>query len=225
MTTTERASATLTAAFFAPDARSRQGSRRNRRRHRARTCAGSGAAARPRGSRPRRPRRGLERVAPRGVGLDARARAREDAVAVLAGRVVLAGIAADHPGAHHSTPGAPRRCCWTAASACACRGRSRGRCGQGGRQAATLSSGSADVGLRTAALLAELKLPATLAPAVVAYAMQDVIDFAEPAFFDDWPAFQRDGARSAARADDGLRLGHCRRRRAHSASRPPQSRH
>jgi hypothetical protein len=54
-----------------------------------------------------------------------------------------------------------------------------------------LSSASADVGLRTAALLAELKLPATLAPAVVAYATQDVIDFAKPAFYDDWAAFQR----------------------------------
>jgi hypothetical protein len=54
-----------------------------------------------------------------------------------------------------------------------------------------LASGSADVGLRSAMLLSELKLPATLAPAVVAYAVQDVIDFARPAFFDDWTAFQR----------------------------------
>jgi hypothetical protein len=54
-----------------------------------------------------------------------------------------------------------------------------------------LATRGADVGLRVAEALAELKLSAALAPAVVAYAMQDVIDFARPAFFDDWSAFQK----------------------------------
>jgi hypothetical protein len=61
-----------------------------------------------------------------------------------------------------------------------------------GRAAAGyLATRGSDVGLRVAEVLAELKLSAALAPAVVAYAMQDVIDFARPGYFDDWPAFQR----------------------------------
>ena len=54
-----------------------------------------------------------------------------------------------------------------------------------------LASVAADVGLRVALALADLKLPAAVAPAVMAYAVQDVIDAAQPAYFDDWPAFQR----------------------------------
>lgn len=54
-----------------------------------------------------------------------------------------------------------------------------------------LATRGADVTLRVAELLSELKLPAALAPAVVAYTMQDVVDLAQPAFFDDWPAFER----------------------------------
>ncbi|HZB25879.1 MAG TPA: hypothetical protein VE379_07095, partial [Vicinamibacterales bacterium] len=54
-----------------------------------------------------------------------------------------------------------------------------------------LASLGADVGLRVALGLADLKLPAAVAPAVMAYAVQDVIDAAQPAYFDDWPAFQR----------------------------------
>lgn len=54
-----------------------------------------------------------------------------------------------------------------------------------------LATRGADVALRVAEVLAELRLSAALAPAVVSYAMQDVIDFAQPAFFDDWPAFER----------------------------------
>ena len=45
--------------------------------------------------------------------------------------------------------------------------------------------------MRVAEVLAELGLPGALAPAIVAYAMQDVVDLAQPAFFDDWGAFQR----------------------------------
>jgi hypothetical protein len=61
-----------------------------------------------------------------------------------------------------------------------------------GRAAAGhLATRGADVALRVAEVLAELKLPAALAPAIVAYAMQDAIDRAQPAFFDDWPAFER----------------------------------
>ena len=62
----------------------------------------------------------------------------------------------------------------------------------GGRPSAGhLASLAADVGLRVALALADLKLPAAVAPAVMAYAVQDVIDAAQLAYFDDWPAFQR----------------------------------
>ena len=54
-----------------------------------------------------------------------------------------------------------------------------------------LATRGADVAMRVAEVLAELGLPGALAPAIVAYAMQDVVDLAQPAFFDDWGAFQR----------------------------------
>jgi hypothetical protein len=54
-----------------------------------------------------------------------------------------------------------------------------------------LMTRGADVTLRVAEFLAELKLPASLAPGILAYAMQDVLDEAQPAFFDDWPTFER----------------------------------
>ena len=54
-----------------------------------------------------------------------------------------------------------------------------------------LATREADVPLRVAELLTELNVPAALAPSVLAYAMQDAIDRARPAFFDDWFAFQR----------------------------------
>lgn len=54
-----------------------------------------------------------------------------------------------------------------------------------------LATRGADVPLRVAEFLAEFKLPATLAPGVLAHAMQDVLDEARPAFLDDWPTFER----------------------------------
>jgi len=45
--------------------------------------------------------------------------------------------------------------------------------------------------LRVAEALAQFHLPAVLAPAVAGYAMQDVIDRAQPAYPDEWPAFSR----------------------------------
>jgi hypothetical protein len=54
-----------------------------------------------------------------------------------------------------------------------------------------LASMGADVTLRVAEVLAERRLPAALVPAVLAFAMQDVLDSALPAYFDDWPAFCR----------------------------------
>jgi hypothetical protein len=54
-----------------------------------------------------------------------------------------------------------------------------------------LATRGADVSLRVAEFLVQLKLPAALAPGVLAYAMQDVLDNARPAFFDDWPTFER----------------------------------
>jgi hypothetical protein len=40
-------------------------------------------------------------------------------------------------------------------------------------------------------VLAELRLPAVLAAGTVAYAMQDVVDRAQPAYFGDWMAVNR----------------------------------
>ncbi|MCA1651725.1 MAG: hypothetical protein LC753_16130, partial [Acidobacteria bacterium] len=54
-----------------------------------------------------------------------------------------------------------------------------------------LATRGADVALQVADLLASLHLPASLAPGVVAYAMQDVSDRAQPAHFDDWDDFSR----------------------------------
>jgi hypothetical protein len=54
-----------------------------------------------------------------------------------------------------------------------------------------LPSRGADVMLRIADALATLQLPATLAPAIASYAMQDVIDGAQPAYPDEWRAFSR----------------------------------
>jgi hypothetical protein len=63
---------------------------------------------------------------------------------------------------------------------------------RGGRTATgQLATRGVDVGLRIAEFLAELELPSALAPGLLAYAMQDVLDHAQPAFFDDWPAFER----------------------------------
>ncbi len=66
-----------------------------------------------------------------------------------------------------------------------------------------LATLGADVPLLVAEALASRRLPAALAPAVVAYAMQDVLDQALPAYFDDWPAIPR-AARAIApeRMDD-----------------------
>jgi hypothetical protein len=61
----------------------------------------------------------------------------------------------------------------------------------GRTSAGHLATRGADVALRVAEFLAEIKLPTVLAPGVLAYAMQDVLDEAHPAFFDDWPAVQR----------------------------------
>ena len=49
-----------------------------------------------------------------------------------------------------------------------------------------LATQFSDLMLRTADVLARRKLPALLARDVAAYAMQDVIDRARPAYFDDW---------------------------------------
>ena len=63
---------------------------------------------------------------------------------------------------------------------------------RGGRTATgQLATRGVDVGLRIAEFLAQLELPTALAPSLLAYAMQDVLDHAQPAFFDDWPAFER----------------------------------
>jgi hypothetical protein len=52
----------------------------------------------------------------------------------------------------------------------------------------------AEVALRVAEALAEVKVPATLAPAVLAFAMQEVLDAARLAYHDDWTEFSRAAA-------------------------------
>jgi hypothetical protein len=69
-----------------------------------------------------------------------------------------------------------------------------------GRPAAgLLASLGVDVTLRLTEALAERQLPAALLPGVLAFAMLDVVDEADPAYFDDWPAF----CRTAAALDGG----------------------
>jgi hypothetical protein len=51
-----------------------------------------------------------------------------------------------------------------------------------------------EVALRVAEALAEVKVPATLAPAVLAFAMQEVLDAARLAYHDDWTEFSRAAA-------------------------------
>lgn len=54
-----------------------------------------------------------------------------------------------------------------------------------------LATRGADVAILIADALASLKLPSEIAPGVIAYAMQEVLDQARPSFFDDWPEFSR----------------------------------
>jgi hypothetical protein len=54
-----------------------------------------------------------------------------------------------------------------------------------------ISTRGADVAVAVAEALAERHLPAALAPSVVALAMQDAVDEARLAYFDDWSAFSR----------------------------------
>ena len=54
-----------------------------------------------------------------------------------------------------------------------------------------LATRAADVALQVADILATLGLPASLAPGVLAFAMQDVVDRAQPAYSGDWEEFGR----------------------------------
>ena len=54
-----------------------------------------------------------------------------------------------------------------------------------------LATRGADVSIIVADTLAALGLPAQIAPGVIAFAMQEVIDQARPAHFDDWSGFSR----------------------------------
>ena len=54
-----------------------------------------------------------------------------------------------------------------------------------------LASRGADVSIHVADTLAAFGLPAQIAPGVIAYAMQEVMDQARPAYFDDWSGFSR----------------------------------
>ncbi len=54
-----------------------------------------------------------------------------------------------------------------------------------------LATRGADVGILVADTLASLKMPAQIAPGVMAFAMQEVVEQAHPAHFDDWSGFSR----------------------------------
>jgi hypothetical protein len=54
-----------------------------------------------------------------------------------------------------------------------------------------LATRGVDVALHVAETLAALRLPAALAAGVIAYASLDAVERAQPAYFDDWPAFAR----------------------------------
>ena len=69
-----------------------------------------------------------------------------------------------------------------------------------------LGTRGADVALQIAETLAALKLPASLAPAIGGFALQDVIEHAELGYTDDWEEFGR-AARELPR-DRHVRL-HC----------------
>jgi hypothetical protein len=56
-----------------------------------------------------------------------------------------------------------------------------------------LATRGADVPLKIAEVLATLKLPASLAPALEGFVTQDVIDHARLAYPDDWEAFSPGG--------------------------------
>ena len=61
-----------------------------------------------------------------------------------------------------------------------------------------LATRGADVALFLAEEFSAMKLPAALVPAVLSFAMQDVLDAAQPAYFDDWSEFGR-AARTISR--------------------------
>jgi len=54
-----------------------------------------------------------------------------------------------------------------------------------------LATRGADVSIIVADALAALGLPAQVAPGVIAFAMQEVLDQSRPAYFDDWSGFSR----------------------------------
>jgi hypothetical protein len=60
-----------------------------------------------------------------------------------------------------------------------------------GYASAVLGTRGADVGLRVAEILADLNLPAALAPSVASYAMEDVLEHARLSRTDDWDEFGR----------------------------------
>jgi hypothetical protein len=66
-----------------------------------------------------------------------------------------------------------------------------------------MATRAADVALLVADALAARKLPASLAPGIVALAMQDVLDAAHPSYYDDWSGFTTAAATlPAAKLDD-----------------------
>ena len=62
----------------------------------------------------------------------------------------------------------------------------------GGRPAlGVLGTRGADIPILVAELLASLQLPAEIAPGIMAFAMQHVVDSAQPSYYDDWPGVTR----------------------------------
>jgi hypothetical protein len=61
----------------------------------------------------------------------------------------------------------------------------------GRRVSGFMATRAADVALRVADALAALHLPASLAPGILSFALQDVTEQAQPAYADDWQEFGR----------------------------------
>ena len=74
-------------------------------------------------------------------------------------------------------------------------------------QLGLLATTVADLNLRIAIVLSELKLPAAIERHVLAAAMQDFIDEVKPTDADDWLTLVRSRSKRDARADRGLCRG------------------
>ena len=88
-------------------------------------------------------------------------------------------------------------------------------------QLGVLATTVADLNLRVAVVLHELQLPAALAKAVLASALQEFVDEVKPSDVDDWLTFVRAAQARLARTHRGLRGRRDLRRSVHASLEPP----